>query len=51
MFHNKIKRYEEGSKYKGMIVTRKIKFLGYMLDSRSNNLDHIKYLEEKIKKA
>ena len=51
MFHNKIKRFDEGSTYKGMIVTRQIKFLGYMIDSRLNNLEHIKYIEKKIQKA
>ena len=38
---------QEGEEIKRIKITRKAKVLGYMLDSHCNNLEHVKYLEEK----
>ena len=45
MLHTKIQNYDEDSYYKGMLVCRKNKVLGFMMDSWLNNLEHVKYLE------
>ena len=51
MLHTKIGYVEEGETIKGLQVVRETKVLGYMLDSRSNNMAQIDYLEKKIIKA
>ena len=49
MLHTKIGSVEEGETIKGLQVVRETKVLGYMLDSRSNNMAQIDYLKKKIK--
>ena len=42
---------EEGEIYKKIKVVKKVKVLGFMMDSHSNNLEQVKYIEKKIEKA
>ena len=51
MLHNQINTKDEGEMYKNIQVVRKVKVLGFMMDSHSNNLEQIKYLGKKIEKA
>ena len=50
MLHTKVTQSEEGEEIHRLKVVRSVKMLGYMIDSRSNNLEHINYIKKKYKK-
>ena len=37
--------------YAGIKIFDKVKFLGYMLNSKLNNTDHVEYISKKIEKS
>ena len=53
MFHNKFWSFSTYNQetFMNMQIARSTKVLGFMIDSRSNNLEQIKYIKEKMKKA
>ena len=55
MFHNKVNKLDKYGQpiktYLGLEVTQENKMLGYMMDSRGNNMAHIRYITKKIQKA
>ena len=51
MLHNHVNSIEEGETYKNIKVVKKVKVLGFMMDSHSNNLEHVKYIEKKNRKS
>ena len=42
---------QEGEEIKRIKITRNAKVLGFKIDAHCNNLEHIKYVEQKTQKA
>ena len=50
LFHTQIKKHLRLGSYAGIKICDKVKFLGYMLNSKLNNTDHVEYIQGKINK-